>query len=55
MAGITKCCQVPLPDTGRMRSEIENSMIRISAKKKFGSAWPSTAMARQARSITLPL
>ncbi|MCY1309862.1 hypothetical protein D9M70_600010 [compost metagenome] len=30
-------------------------MIRISAKKKLGRACPSTAMARQMRSIRLPL
>jgi hypothetical protein len=31
----------------------ENSITRISAKKKFGSAWPNTAMASASRSIQL--
>ena len=53
MVGITKCCQLSLPDTGSQCSEIENSITSSSAKKKFGSAWPTTAVARQARSIQL--
>ena len=43
MVGITKCGQVSLPETGSHRSVTENSMISMSAKKKFGSACPTTA------------
>ncbi len=42
-----------LPETGSQRSEIEKNMISSSAKKKLGSAWPTTATARQSRSIQL--
>src|SRR5213593_3676079 len=48
MVGITKCCQLSLPDTGSQCSEIENSITSSSAKKKFGSAWPTTAVVGQA-------
>ena len=50
---MTKCAQLPLPDTGSQRSWIENSMMRMRAKKKLGSACPNTAMPSASRSIQL--
>ena len=45
--------QDSLPDTGSTGNVTANNRIRISAKKKFGSACPTTASARQPRSIQL--
>ena len=51
--GSTKCQGVALPETGSQRSVTENSITRTSAKKKFGSACPATAIASATRSIQL--
>ena len=39
--GITKCCQVPVPDIGRMPSCRPSTIIRISASQKLGTACPT--------------
>ena len=51
--GMTKFAQLSLPETGSSWNVTASTMIRMSAKKKFGRAWPMTASTKQSRSIQL--
>ena len=43
MAGITRCCQVPMPAAGSQRSQTANRLIISSPMKKFGTDSPNIA------------
>ena len=51
MPGITKCCQVPVPEIGRMPSCRPSTIIRISASQKLGIACPTIVNMVTPRSI----
>ena len=51
MPGITKCCQVPVPEIGRMPSCRPSTIIRISASQKLGIACPTIVNMVTLRSI----
>ena len=50
MVGMTKCCQVPLPETGSHLARTASQSISTRATKKVGKACATTVTAMASRS-----
>ena len=44
MAGMMKCCQLPLPDIGSHFRSTPSSRIRRMPSQKLGIDWPASAI-----------